>query len=842
MKNINGLLTLSCLTGIILIIIYLNSESKTYLNLGEAYGEVINISGRQRMLSQRLVSNAILYNDASLNKDSINTLIQYDIVDFEEGNKFLGEQNKILNTVKDSPDYVSFEKLFVKNDSLLNSIISSTNFIINEKDSIVLKENLDSLVSTQSHFISNQENITKYYENSLTEAMNTITHQLWMTSIFLVIIIFTLVFSLVYLPMRVRLRIKNQLISQLESQYRDIYTRTPAMLLTLDLDLKIRNISNYWLEKTGHTLKEVINYPVTDFLTTKSRADVLNKFQEFKDAGQCENFYIEFITKNNKVINGLLNLTLERGISEDDLSRILIVSQDITLDNQTNKKLEETEAQLHTIAQNISKLILQVDSDFNVFYTNGNHEFPVQFTLMKNLLEQVNSEYERISLYEELKKCFETAEPGNCSITFTPQFGEHRYFNVNIFPIQNSLGNVFSGVLIFDEITDKIEISVNKANTLLLEKEVRQQNEEIKEYQNEIEHQLQAMNQVAMVSILNTQLKITFTNKKLQQTSGFSAEELLNKPFNFLYLDKDRVAINDIFERLENGIVWEGEVQKMSKEGRTFSVYKTIIPFFNVNKSLEKFVCLSFDITQEKILQEELEEALMKEKELSKLKSHFVSTASHQFRTPLAIIQANSELLRLMTQNIESNQKSKLAIAVKRISTEIRRMTDLMNDVLILGRISDESTVANKYETDIVRLAEELIQQYDDLKTDERELRLEVKGNPKPIMVDTKMLRHAYSNLISNAIKYSDSEVLCQIIFEPKEVVIKVSDKGIGIPDQDIPQLFQPFQRAGNTDGVQGTGLGLSIVKEYIELNGGTVDVTTKENEGSTFHITLPIE
>ena len=238
----------------------------------------------------------------------------------------------------------------------------------------------------------------------------------------------------------------------------------------------------------------------------------------------------------------------------------------------------------------------------------------------------------------------------------------------------------------------------------------------------------------------------------------------------------------------------------------------------------------------------QLEDALGKEKELGRMKSRFVAIASHQFRTPLAIIQSNAELIKILSDKVESDISDRLATSLQRIESEIKRMTTLMNDVLIFGKVSAGQTDLNTEEVDVTQLCNAIINQFNGIQSDGRAMGVRVIGESKSVWVDKKMLRHVVDNLVSNAFKYSsDDDPKCEISYLPHEVKVSISDSGIGIPDEEMDGLFEPFHRAENVGEISGTGLGLSIAKEYIELNGGTISVQSRENVGSTFTITLSI-
>ena len=130
------------------------------------------------------------------------------------------------------------------------------------------------------------------------------------------------------------------------------------------------------------------------------------------------------------------------------------------------------------------------------------------------------------------------------------------------------------------------------------------------------------------------------------------------------------------WQEIEKGNTWRGELVVETDRKNDVWLIVSVVPFFRVSGEVDKYVVVSFDITDEKDLQHQLEIALSKERELGELKSHFVSMASHQFRTPLAIIQSNSELLHMIIQKeTKSVLKGKLARSSERITAEISRMT-----------------------------------------------------------------------------------------------------------------------------------------------------------------------
>ena len=249
-------------------------------------------------------------------------------------------------------------------------------------------------------------------------------------------------------------------------------------------------------------------------------------------------------------------------------------------------------------------------------------------------------------------------------------------------------------------------------------------------------------------------------------------------------------------------------------------------------------VCSIRDITMQRLIEIELRNALEKERELNELKTRFVSMVSHEYRTPLAVIQSSSSILQKYWERLTYEHRLD---HLKRMDRQIDHMTTLMDEVLNIGK--SDSTLHN-YQfmpINIIRFCQEMVEQFSEISN--HNIQLEVYSTDDIIAdVEETMFRLAVRNLITNAIKYSDegSKIQIKLTEQPDMFILKVTDEGIGIPDEDIPYLFDVFHRAGNVNQIKGTGLGLAIVKQAIEAHGGALNVESQLNIGTTFTITLP--
>lgn len=219
--------------------------------------------------------------------------------------------------------------------------------------------------------------------------------------------------------------------------------------------------------------------------------------------------------------------------------------------------------------------------------------------------------------------------------------------------------------------------------------------------------------------------------------------------------------------------------------------------------------------------------------------------ASHQFRTPLSVIQSNIGVLDMQMNTSDSFRKDrefqqKFEKINERIKNQIHRMTDLMNDVLILGKINEGNITLRLIQQPIVPIIQEILDNHSYIQQGQPS-HVTVQGNPRELMFDKQLLSHALSNLVSNAIKYSKNNEIPEVsvAFLDDQTLISVKDCGIGIPEEEIEHLFEPFYRASNVKEYSGTGLGTAIAKEYVELIGGFISVKSELGNGTEFIITL---
>jgi PAS domain S-box-containing protein len=246
------------------------------------------------------------------------------------------------------------------------------------------------------------------------------------------------------------------------------------------------------------------------------------------------------------------------------------------------------------------------------------------------------------------------------------------------------------------------------------------------------------------------------------------------------------------------------------------------------------------DITRQKRYEETLQRALEQEKELSELKSRFVSMASHEFRTPLATILALTETLSAYRHKLPDDQ---IEERLDKIRLQIGHLKDIMEDVLLLARMQARRVEFNPVKLDLDALCRSVLDEFRSRADVKHRLEYTASEGVHEVKLDRKLMRQIISNLVSNAIKYSpeDKAVNVNLEYIDSAVTLVVRDEGIGIPEADLKHLFEPFHRAANVGDISGTGLGMVITKESVELHGGTITVESQIGIGTLFTVSIPL-
>lgn len=323
---------------------------------------------------------------------------------------------------------------------------------------------------------------------------------------------------------------------------------------------------------------------------------------------------------------------------------------------------------------------------------------------------------------------------------------------------------------------------------------------------------------------------IVFVNEAFEKITGYGLLDVVGKNCRLLRgTDREQPELQTLKKAIAEQKECRVVLRNYKKDGSIFWNELTIIPSFDNEHKLVSFAGLIHDIT--------------KEKEIDRMKTEFISLASHQLRTPLSAVRWFSELVKgEKVGALNAKQKEYLQY----ISSSTDRLIELVNSLLNVSRIESGRLMVSPQPTHLQEM----------LSTLEKDLYLQflqkqikyqcvIEPTVPTISVDPNLIRQVYMNLLTNAIKYTPAQGTVQVYIKlhNDSVISMVRDNGFGIPKKDQERIFQKFFRAENTAKKfpDGNGLGLYLVKAVIDISGGQIWFTSDEDKGTAFYFTLPL-
>lgn len=349
------------------------------------------------------------------------------------------------------------------------------------------------------------------------------------------------------------------------------------------------------------------------------------------------------------------------------------------------------------------------------------------------------------------------------------------------------------------------------------------------------------LNSALVGIVLSVNRRHEWVNEKFAQMIGGPREELMGQSSS--YIHPDLATWEQFGKEARETLIATGsyinERRLRRRDGQLFWVQMAgscVQPHDPDSGVIWAFL----DITERKKSEEDTREALEQQKALNELRTRFVAMTSHEFRTPLSGILSAEELLRHYGSRLPESEKLEI---LDSIAAGVKRMTGMLDRVLLLGKADAQMLEFEPHPLDLHRLCQQLVEEARTQQPDSLcELQLDYSAGAGEGLYDEKLLRHIFSNLLSNAVKYSPLGGLVRftVSIDQDMTVMEVADEGIGIPEDELPHLFESFHRASNVGTIQGTGLGLAIVRNAVDIHGGTIDVHSSAGSGTTFIVRLP--
>ncbi len=286
--------------------------------------------------------------------------------------------------------------------------------------------------------------------------------------------------------------------------------------------------------------------------------------------------------------------------------------------------------------------------------------------------------------------------------------------------------------------------------------------------------------------------------------------------------------------------IWSGETRILTWNKREIPVSFVGVVIKDADGKPLHLGCIARDIREQKRIADELQSALITERELSQLKSNFISMVSHEIRTPLALILSSSEILSRYLDRLPAEKRQQ---HLEQINDAVQRMSSLMEDVLLFSRAEAGRIEFNPQPLDLAALTRQLVDELLSATRHRCPITVELAGDLAAARGDEALLRHVIGNLLNNAVKYSaaGTPVTLRLKRDAGAAVFEIRDTGIGIPEADRAKLFEAFHRGANAKHIPGTGLGLVIVRRCVERHGGEFDLQSREGAGTTATVRLPM-
>jgi PAS domain S-box-containing protein len=544
--------------------------------------------------------------------------------------------------------------------------------------------------------------------------------------------------------------------------------------------------------------------------------------------------------KNGEVFPVEISLSMFRTDGQDC---VMALVADISTRVYNEQRLKTSEAFLKEAEKlaNISHFEIDIDSGemacSDQLYRLVDMDDARIDSHIKNAVQFIHPDDRRM-VVETYFNCVRTDTPIDIRFRVLTEKGLTKF--VHNTGLLNNKTKTGKNVTIFATLLDiteqvKIEQELRELNADL-EERVAQRTQELE--RNQFLYKMIARNfPNGTISVFDKDLNYVFVEGKELYRRGITGDMLIGTSF----LERvDPEVKEDIEEKLRSILAGE-EFINFELKTREKIYMINAVGFDSENEENKHILMVSQNISALKQAEEDIQRSLEKEQHLNELKSRFVSMASHEFRTPLTAVLNSVSLLEKYVgmDGKEDKQQNHL----KRIRSATKHLTTILTDFLSLDKLEQGKFELNPALLDIKDFSSEILQDFEGMLQSNQNVNYTHEG-PTEVKLDKNMLTHVYNNLISNAIKYSPEgeSVELKTIHDGKTLTIIVEDHGIGIPKDEQEQMFNRFFRANNATNIQGTGLGLNIVMNYIKMIEGDISFTSKENEGTTFTIILPLD
>lgn len=629
-------------------------------------------------------------------------------------------------------------------------------------------------------------------------------------------------------------RVEEQL-KEVDKRYKELVESLNEIVFTTDLQGNFNFLNKSWTVTTGHSIEQTLQNKLS-YYTHLQDKKLLHEL-----VSKLLSHQVTYIKKTLRLIDIKgktlylhFHATLQKDINGEIIG-IVGTAENVTARIEAEKELEANKELLNKVVSSIDDVIWSIDlSTDKISFVSPSirklvgHEPADFYSGKKSFSSFVHPDY--IEMLQKSNNDLRNNNIKERDIIYKlslddPTINKFVRSQAKLVVDKNNIPVRIDGLS--SDITDLV----------LAEQKLKD---------SEAKYRLISENIQDVITILDTKGKIYYMSPSGSKISGFTEEEFKANSFFEVIHPDDRKAIENLIEKeiiddKENKLIYRSKVKNGS-----YNWNESLVTVLEKKNEVTLLQASTRDISARIKAEEELNKALQKEKELNELKTRFVSMASHEFRTPLATIRSSSELIKLFIDN-DKNLLSPLVYGkinnkIESITTDVDRITDLMTDILTMGKVAADQII---FRPTPIHFPEFLIEylEADAVKIiKDRRFDYKIPTNSFLTNIDVKLLRQVLQNIIENAVKYSDEDTTVEITLNATEStsIITIRDYGIGIPNHDLQFMFQSFFRASNVENIPGTGLGMAIVKLFTEMHGGTVSIDSKINVGTTVTLKLP--
>lgn len=571
------------------------------------------------------------------------------------------------------------------------------------------------------------------------------------------------------------------------------------------------------------SVAEMIGMETRNIASPKNPAN-LERAREFIRSGyrlrQIESQRLDAAGKIKYYLNNIV------GIVEDGwLRRVWMTQLDITDRKQAEMALKRSEELYRGMVESQHDLIARVDRVGRLTFVNDAYcscfGMPSSELLGNDFMPLVHPEDVELSL-EVMAKLQQPPYRFSCELRMLATTGV-RWIAWESYAIRDESGEIMEIQGVGRDMTDRKQMEAAMEVT-----------------QARLRQLLRASTAIVYSRETTGELPITFISDNVKDLLGYEPQEVLadSRFWRMCLHPEDAPAILSRISQIQE----EGEITLEYRFLCANGTYRWLQDKVKLVKDAAgnplEIVGAATDITYRVEAEAEIRRALAGEKELNELKSRFITTVSHEFRTPLATILSSADLLEFYAGygGLDKSQAH-----IQRIQSAAVHLSNMLEEILVMGIAEAGIVQFRPVPVDLEQLCREVLEEVELSYGRGRGIIFTCNGRGE-VMADPAQVRQILVNLLANAFKYSPGDRGVQMDLETgaTQVVLRIRDFGIGIAAEDLPRVFDAFYRGKNVGNIPGTGLGLAIVKKAVELHSGTITVESQPGAGATFTITLP--